>query len=387
VLTLYYEQNGGSLERNMTIAPKSAALLFALIDNLQEVNFAFRNTLSGGVLDKAAYTSRFAVSRENIAEFIGNLGLTWEDFQNDFEMAATLVFAQSKPVDATDESGVAFTPDDAMYKRAALDAIVGAFVFDDSGVNFEIPAELTFLPVKIEIEIAGVEEGVGDGNFEILTGWSVDGDEITNGAKFSVPLWNIGGKGAHLKLTFADGDTIYYSPLYQDWQNSVKNPSDSPMPASELYVPVWTPIEDLPLDYGKDAAVADGVYVNIHGSEIHNQKMIDMFYESVFSENPAMIRTMEYTVEGDPVITDYWFGGDSFTVITDMRRDKFGAQEIFAREYLYLVPLDRSRPAGTLKTFFLSNEQNIYASTGDDGVTLIDDLALIPSPSDSVAMP
>jgi hypothetical protein len=96
------------------------------------------------------------------------------------------------------------------------------FAFNDGGVSFEIPAGLTFLPVKIEIEADDVEEGAGNSNFMILTGWAAEGDEITGGAKFSVPLWNIGGKGAFHKLTYADGDTIYYSALYHDWQDSVE---------------------------------------------------------------------------------------------------------------------------------------------------------------------
>ncbi|MDR1204990.1 MAG: DUF4825 domain-containing protein [Peptococcaceae bacterium] len=96
-LTLYYEQNG--TERNITALPKNAALLFALIDNLEEVSCAFRNTPSGGELDKAAYTSRIAVNKEQIGDFIGNLGLTWEDFRNDFETAAAAVFTQSAQIE------------------------------------------------------------------------------------------------------------------------------------------------------------------------------------------------------------------------------------------------------------------------------------------------
>jgi beta-lactamase regulating signal transducer with metallopeptidase domain len=219
---------------------------------------------------------------------------------------------------------------------------------------------------------------------------------------------------------------------YNDAWYSVKNPSDPPMPASEMHVksglspithsistsqsetispiithgtstsqsktsvsPIithgtstsfsstWAPLADLPLDYDKGAAIADGVYVNVHGSEIYNQKMVDLFYESVFAEKSAMMRTMEYTVEGDAIITDYRFDGDTFTVTVDARRDSFGAQEIGVREYLYLVPFDRSRPAGTetRRIYFLSNERNIYTDTGDGGVMLIDDLAPIPSPT------
>jgi hypothetical protein len=107
-LTLYYEQTG--TERNITALPKNAALLFALIDNLAEVNFAFRNTPSDGELDKAAYTSRIAVNKEQAGDFIGNLGLTWEDFRNDFETAATALFTQSVPVETPSPSDSVTTP-------------------------------------------------------------------------------------------------------------------------------------------------------------------------------------------------------------------------------------------------------------------------------------
>jgi hypothetical protein len=247
-LTLYYERNGA--ERNISASPKNAALLFALIDNLEEVSFACRNTPDGGALDKAAYTSRAAVNREQSGEFLRSAGLTWEDFQRDFEAAAGALFAQAE------------------------------------------------------------------------------------------------------------------------------------------YVGTLSPrVEDLPLDYSKDEAIAAGVYVNIHGSEIYNQKSVDLFYENVFAEEPAVLRTMNYTVEGDPIITDYRFDGESFTVVTDTRRDGFGSPMIFSATYKYLVPHDRAFPKGTSMEYFLSDEQNIYANTRDDDATLIDNLGSIPSPSGSVTAP
>jgi hypothetical protein len=187
----------------------------------------------------------------------------------------------------------------------------------------------------------------------------------------------------------------------------VRNPSDPPMPSapvsssdpsfewSQLPDPVveysldstWSPIEQLPPDYDKDDAIADGIYVNIHGSEVYNQKLVDVFYESALAGTAAYMRTMEYTVEGDPIIADYQYDGEIFTVITDTSRDKFGAQEISTAIYRYLVPLDRSRPAGTLRSYFLSNEQNIYNETADGGATLKDGLCRIPSPSDNANLP
>ncbi|MDR1160667.1 MAG: DUF4825 domain-containing protein [Syntrophomonadaceae bacterium] len=249
-LTVYYEHIGS--ERNITITQNNAALLFALIDNLREVNFALRDTPSGAELDKAAYTERYTYSKENIAEFIGNIGLTWEDFQNDFEATATAVFTQNPPATTT--------LDEARELAASL------------------------------------------------------------------------------------------------------------------------PLVDLPLDYSKETAAADGVYVNIHGAEIYNQTAVDVFYENVFDGVSAFMRTMEYTVEGDPIITDYQFDGTIFTVATDTRRDKFGAQEIDITTYKYLVPLDRSLPAETtLQPYYLSNEQNIFTGTSDgEGATLVDGLRIIP---------
>ncbi|MDR1134716.1 MAG: DUF4825 domain-containing protein [Clostridiales Family XIII bacterium] len=94
-LTLYYEQGasvgseeGGeqvntkaaeqSTPEASTIAnPDNAALLFALIDNLEEVSFALRYTPSGDELDKAAYTARITYSKAQIAEFLRDKGLDW----------------------------------------------------------------------------------------------------------------------------------------------------------------------------------------------------------------------------------------------------------------------------------------------------------------------
>ncbi|MDR3295372.1 MAG: M56 family metallopeptidase [Clostridiales Family XIII bacterium] len=107
--------------------------------------------------------------------------------------------------------------DAAMYRRAALDAITGTFVFDESGVNFSVPSGLVPKPVKLAVEVGDADEAAGDAGFMVLTGWSVDGNEIKSGTTYSVPLWNLGGAGAHLAVMFEDGETIYYSPLYSDW--------------------------------------------------------------------------------------------------------------------------------------------------------------------------
>jgi beta-lactamase regulating signal transducer with metallopeptidase domain len=411
-LTLYYEQDG--TERNITVMPKNAALLFALIDNLEEVNFAFRNTPSDGDLDKAAYTSRIAVNKEQIGDFIGSLSLTWEDFRNDFEAAAAAVFTQSAQAETPPpQTMFALDVNNGGKMTLYADAITRMRVLHITG------GQSTGYGIADKMSIARIGDWVGDLSVEReyfaygQTPGDSEGGEVydftaDDGSGFA-GLFFYGNYGSG--KCYIVCDDVWYK---------VKNPSDPPLPATDMitepsliwsqdsissesktdlswsqdpasidakFSSPWPSMEDLPLDYGKDAAIADGVYVNIHGAEIYNQKLVDIFYESVFAAEPAIMRTMEYTVEGDPIIADYWFDGEVFTVITDMRRDSFGSQEITSATYKYLVPLDRARYEGTLRQYFLSNEQNIYANTRDGGTTLIDDLARIPSPSGSVITP
>jgi len=154
--------------------------------------------------------------------------------------------------------------------------------------------------------------------------------------------------------------------------------------------PAETPLGDLPADYGtyenREQAIADGVYVNVQG-EIYNQIVVDIFYENAFAGIPAFMRVINYTIEGDPIIADYQYDGAVFTVTKDTSRDKFGANEIYTQSYEYLVPLDRSRPYGTPRPYYLSNSKNIFTGTPDgEGATLIEGLEWIPSPSDNAAI-
>jgi len=94
-LTVYYEPNDTDTNeiRNITVTPKNAALLFALIDNLEEVNYAFRPTPGNGELDKAAYSSRVTYSKDDVTGYLETIGLAWEDFQNDWNGSVEKMFA------------------------------------------------------------------------------------------------------------------------------------------------------------------------------------------------------------------------------------------------------------------------------------------------------
>ncbi len=85
-LTIYFEPNDAEMTdiTNITVTPESSVLLFSLIDNLEEVSYAFRTTPSDGELDKMAYISRASYSRNDILKYVETIGLEWEDFRIDW---------------------------------------------------------------------------------------------------------------------------------------------------------------------------------------------------------------------------------------------------------------------------------------------------------------
>jgi hypothetical protein len=116
-------------------------------------------------------------------------------------------------------------------------------------------------------------------------------------------------------------------------------------PTVEEIAPV--PLADLPSDYGTyvnhEQAIADGVYVNVQGAEIYNQTVVDIFYENALAGVPAFMRVIHYTIEGDPVITDFQYDGEVFfTITSDSSRDIFGGYDdknLSVQTYKHLIRL------------------------------------------------
>ena len=194
--------------------------------------------------------------------------------------------------------------------------------------------------------------------------------------------------------------TEIYWGRYTVWELAIQ-PTASPISSGSTVMDnpsllsSWKPLTDLPSDYSKEQAITDGVYVNTIGAGIYNQALVDTFYTDALSGIAAFMRTMEYTEEGDPIITVFQYDGTIFTVTTDISHDKWKGREtedISTVTYRYLVPLNRAVPASVPSTssdapaiYYLSNDENIFIATTDGrGVTLIDGLGCIPSPSNDV---
>ena len=138
----------------------------------------------------------------------------------------------------------------------------------------------------------------------------------------------------------APGDYDTY-PLYESF--TIDGYVDDP---SKL-LSSWTPLADLPTYYNAELAIADGVYVSVHGAEAHNQALADAFHSDVLAGIESFMRVLQYTVEGDVIITDYQFDGSMFTVMHDSTRDKFSADKdriITTATYKYLIPPENDYP-------------------------------------------
>lgn len=83
-------------------------------------------------------------------------------------------------------------------------------------------------------------------------------------------------------------------------------------------------IEELPKEYSLINAVLDNCVVSIHGNKIYNKDELDRFINNIENNTQDFIRCINYSTEGDMIITDVYFERDNnFTAILDSTRDKW----------------------------------------------------------------
>lgn len=93
-------------------------------------------------------------------------------------------------------------------------------------------------------------------------------------------------------------------------------------------------IEELPEDYSYIQAIQDKCVISSQGLKVYNKDELDTFLNKVNKNEPYSIRTINYTVEGNMIITDVSFEGNNvFSTCCDWTRDKFSSKE--DRTYRY----------------------------------------------------
>lgn len=95
----------------------------------------------------------------------------------------------------------------------------------------------------------------------------------------------------------------------------------------EVQDKLYADLELVPLDYNFSQIVEDGCYIITNTGIVYNLKSLENFVNNVQNNVKDQIRIVQYTTEGQPVITDLEYTKDKFILRHDSRRDGFSAEE------------------------------------------------------------
>lgn len=117
-----------------------------------------------------------------------------------------------------------------------------------------------------------------------------------------------------------------------------------------------TKIEELPKEYSLAEAIKDNCVISIHGDELYNKDELDRFLENVNSNKPDFIRCINYSVEGEMLITDITFeGNNSFRACVDWTRDNWSAEDDRTYKTGRFTKLEELKEDGKRTTINLKN--------------------------------
>lgn len=93
-----------------------------------------------------------------------------------------------------------------------------------------------------------------------------------------------------------------------------------------------------------DTTTESDAYVIIHGRVKNGQDVWDDFLEKVKVHESTSIDIIQFTIEGDPIITNLQFNGTDFTVVRDNTQDSFAGSRAGVTEssYKYMNLLQES---------------------------------------------
>lgn len=135
------------------------------------------------------------------------------------------------------------------------------------------------------------------------------------------------------------GIMLFVSTKFVEKTEAKVDTKPSDIKADKIYL---NDIEKLPKEYSLEQAVKDNCVVSIHGKEIYNKDELDKFIECVNNNREYCIRCINYTIEGDMIITDVYFEGDNnFRAVLDSTRDKWSAEKDKNYEYCKFKRLEQ----------------------------------------------
>ena len=128
-------------------------------------------------------------------------------------------------------------------------------------------------------------------------------------------------------------------------------------------------LEDVESDYDLAKMIEDKCYIVMNSNVVYHIEELDNFIKNIENKKEDEIRIVEYTIEGQPIITNLEYKDNKFILKTDNRRDGFSAEEdkrIFTNEYdaskYTLVKSETSSRVLKQKTFYELSLQSLESN-------------------------
>ena len=97
--------------------------------------------------------------------------------------------------------------------------------------------------------------------------------------------------------------------------------------SKEIESKKYIELENTPLDYNFSQMVEDKCYIVTNSNTVYHIEELDKFMENVKNKVPDEIRIVQYTIEGQPILTNLEYINNKFIMKVDNRRDGYASEE------------------------------------------------------------
>ena len=89
----------------------------------------------------------------------------------------------------------------------------------------------------------------------------------------------------------------------------------------------YVELENMELDYNFSQMVEDKCYIVTNSNTVYHIEELDKFIENVKNKVSDEIRIVQYTIEGQPILTNLEYTNNKFILKVDNRRDGYASEE------------------------------------------------------------
>ncbi len=132
-------------------------------------------------------------------------------------------------------------------------------------------------------------------------------------------------------------------------------------------------LKKIPKDYDLEEGINKGHFIFSYDNRNLDINILNRFIEDSSKGVSSEIIIVQYTIEGDPILTKLKYDGESYYGAIDTTRDKFGVGDYYMFEYLYFKS-------------YKNNNEDIYYLVNDNALTNDDIESILKSEENYNAM-